>query len=154
MLKPGDIAPGFRLPDLTGGSHDLSTLVAAGPVLLAFFKVSCPTCQFTMPFLERASSAGRLNVWGISQDNTSATADFRNRYSLTFPTLLDSAAEGYPASNAYKLTHVPTLYLVEPDGRISWASSGFVKADLDELNRRFDAGMFQRGDSVPERKPG
>lgn len=154
MLKTGATAPDFALPDLDGTRHTLADLIGRGPALLAFFKASCPTCQFTMPFLERGANAGRLPVCGISQDNAGTTADFHKRYGLTFPTLLDSSAEGYVASNAYKLTHVPTMYLVEPDGRIGWASIGFVKAELDELNRRFDAGMFLPGEKLPERKPG
>jgi peroxiredoxin len=154
MLKSGDQAPEFTLSDIGGVRHAASELFVAGPVLLAFYKVSCPTCQFTMPFLERASAGGRMTVYGVSQDNATATADFLNRYGLTFPTLLDGSAEGYVASNAYKLTHVPTMYLVEQNGRISWVSTGFVRAELEQLDRRFSAGMFQPGDSVPERKPG
>jgi peroxiredoxin len=154
MLKTGDKAPEFTLPDLDGVRRTLPDLLARGPVLLAFYKVSCPTCQFTLPFLERASTDRRVSVYGVSQDNAGETVDFQNRYGLTFPTLLDGRAEGYSASNAYKLTHVPTLYLVEADGRISWASSGFVKGELEEINRRFDAGMFLPGEQVPERRPG
>jgi peroxiredoxin len=154
MLKTGDKAPDFTLPDLSGAPQTLTDLISRGPVLLAFYKVTCPTCQFTMPFLERASSSGQMAVYGVSQDNSSVTADFLSRYGLNFPTLLDASAQGYLASNAYRLTHVPTMYLVEQDGRISWASSGFVRAELEQLNRRFDAGLFRPGDSLPERKPG
>jgi peroxiredoxin len=154
MLKAGQPAPDFTLPDLEGRPHRLAELISRGPLLLAFYKVSCPTCQFTMPFLERASNSGRLAVRGVSQDNASATADFLKRYGLTLPTLLDPANEGYVASNAYKLTYVPTMYLVEPDGRIGWASSGFVRGELDEINRRFDARLFAPGEKLPERKPG
>jgi peroxiredoxin len=154
MLKAGQPAPDFTLPDLEGRPHRLAELISRGPVLLAFYKVSCPTCQFTMPFLERASNRGRLAVRGVSQDNAVATADFMRRYGLTFPALLDPAGDGYVASSAYKLTHVPTMYLVEPDGKITWASSGFVRGELDEINRRFDAGLFAPGEKLPERKPG
>jgi peroxiredoxin len=152
MLKPGDKAPEFTLPDMNGARRALADLISGGPALLAFYKVTCPTCQFTMPFLERAE--GRVAVYGISQDNASLTADFLSRYGLSFPTLLDASAEGYAASNAYKLTHVPTMYVVEHDRQISWASTGFVRAELEQLNQRFGRGLFQPGDSLPERKPG
>jgi hypothetical protein len=55
---------------------------------------------------------------------------------LSFPVLLDPASEDYPVSNAYGLTHVPSLVWVEPDGKISLAAVGFVKADLEEIARR------------------
>ena len=40
------------------------------------------------------------------------------------PTLLDKEDAGYPVSNAYGLTNVPSLFLVEPDGRISRSQIG------------------------------
>ena len=46
-------APQFDLPGLAGDRTSLPDLLVSGPVLLAFFKVTCPTCQLTFPFLER-----------------------------------------------------------------------------------------------------
>ena len=43
---------------------------------------------------------------------------FNQRFGVTFPTLLDLSNEDYPASNAYGITSVPSLFLVEPDGTI------------------------------------
>jgi Peroxiredoxin len=45
MLAPGRPAPDFRLPDLQGAETSLDQLLPHGPVLVVFFKVSCPTCQ-------------------------------------------------------------------------------------------------------------
>ena len=36
-LRPGDIAPDFTATDTEGNTHELSELVARGPVILAFF---------------------------------------------------------------------------------------------------------------------
>ncbi len=135
ILKTGTKAPDFTLTDLGGGRQSLSGLLASGPVLLAFFKVSCPTCQYTFPFLERLKN-GKVRLVGVSQDNQKNTEQFNRQFGVTFPVLLDPAAEDYPVSNAYGLTHVPSLVWVEPDGRISLTSVGFVKADLEEAARR------------------
>ena len=49
----GQTAPDFRLKALDGKDYLLSALLERGPVVAAFFKISCPVCQFTFPFLER-----------------------------------------------------------------------------------------------------
>src|SRR6266705_4019217 len=53
ILDAGSRAPDFRLPRLYGGVSALAELAAKGPVVLVFFKVTCPVCQMALPFLER-----------------------------------------------------------------------------------------------------
>ena len=156
MLEAGAAAPAFELEDLNGGTRTLRDIAAGKPVLLAFFKVSCPTCQFTFPFLERMYRAGKgsVGVYAISQDDAASTSEFNQEFGISMPTLLDRAERGYPASNAYGLTHVPSLFLVEPDGRISWTSNGFHKQELEELGRRTGVAPFKPSDYVPEWKSG
>jgi hypothetical protein len=69
------------------------------------------------------------------------------------PTIFD-AAPRYPISNAYRITNVPTLYLIEPDGRISMALSGFSKAHFEALGSRFGTAVFRTGEQVPALRPG
>ena len=52
-IVAGNIAPGFSLKTIDGKVYSLGTLMERGPVVAAFFKISCPVCQFTFPFLER-----------------------------------------------------------------------------------------------------
>ncbi len=52
-IVAGNIAPGFSLKALDNKQYSLNTLLERGPVVAAFFKISCPVCQFTFPFLER-----------------------------------------------------------------------------------------------------
>ena len=136
-LTAGQRAPDFRLRDLAGGDKILGELLKSGPVFLAFFKVSCPTCQFTLPFLDRIYQGvdGRAQMFLVSQDDTEATREFRREFGITVPTLLDSARHGYPASNAYGLAHVPSMFLVEQDGTISWSLVGFHRKDLEALGQ-------------------
>ena len=60
MLSVGGKAPDFVLPTLSGIEVSLGEMTRSGPVLLAFFKISCPTCQYTFPFLERLAAAPQL----------------------------------------------------------------------------------------------
>src|ERR1035438_987436 len=107
LLESGSPAPGFRLSSLEGGDATLSEWTARGRVLLVFFKVSCPVCQLSMPFLERMHGSGRLAICGISQNDGADTREFNQYFGVTFGTLLDSEDEGFPASNAYGIASVP-----------------------------------------------
>ena len=167
-LGAGAPAPAFTLKDVDGKSYTLAEALQQGPVLLAFFKVSCPVCQFTFPFLERLHQGvkGKSNVrlWGISQDDARDTRDYAREYGGSFPLLLDE--NGYPVSNAYGLTNVPTLFLVKPaaagkpEGTIQVASVGFDKKDIEAAAAEFGRltgqplGVFQPADQVPDFKPG
>lgn len=158
MLETGSSAPAFTLKTLDGGTQSLEQILARGPVLLAFFKVSCPVCQYTFPFLDRIHSGGgpkaAVQIVGISQDKPAATRDFVQEFGVTFPVLLDEAGEDYPASNAFGIHTVPSLFLVETDRHISAAGNGFSKKDLEQLGYRVGVTPFQPGERVPEFKPG
>jgi len=56
-LGTGAKAPDFELKTLDGKRGSLGEELSRGPVVLAFFKASCPTCQYAFPFLERLHRA-------------------------------------------------------------------------------------------------
>ena len=145
-LAPGARAPEFRLPVLDGGDATLASLTANGPALIAFFKVSCPTCQLTFPFLERLT-AGSLSVYGISQNDPEDTRDFNRESAITFPVLLDNEDNNFAASDAYGISTVPTILIVEPGGKISYTAEGWSKKEMEKLGQQ--AGV--PGD--PPRRP-
>lgn len=161
-LEAGNAAPRFSLKDLDGKTHSLDSLLEHGPVVLAFFKISCPVCQFTLPFLQRISEriAGkRITVIGVSQDDLRSTKDFNQEYGLKFPTLIDDP--GYPASNAYGLTNVPTIFLIAPDGAVKVSCMGFDRAALETIagelaqHQKVSASpLFRPDEIVPDYKPG
>jgi peroxiredoxin len=152
-LQPGQAAPEFTLDSVSGGKTSLAEILAAGPALFAFYKVTCPTCQLTLPFLDRLQG-GSLKLFAISQDDARAVREFNAAFDTSLPTLLDKAADGYPVSNAFGITHVPSLFLVEPDRSISWSWVGFHKRQLEALARRAGRPIFHPGEQVPESKSG
>ena len=153
MLSVGAIAPSFTLEDLDRKRHSLKSILESGPVLLALYKISCPVCQLTMPFLDRISS-GSLAIIGVSQDDERATRRFLKTYGIAMPTLLDREEDGYAVSNAFGITHVPTLFLVETDGTISHVVNGFNKREIEFIARRAGVEPFHADENVPEWKAG
>src|SRR5579872_5729324 len=99
-LATGKRAPDFELKTLDGNQFSLADSLAAGPVVLAFFKVSCPTCQYAFPFLERLYKAygnKGITLVGVSQNDSKDTAAFAKQFGVTFPILLDDTNR-YPVS--------------------------------------------------------
>jgi peroxiredoxin len=154
LLDAGSPIPDLRLKLLGGGQASLREIAARGPALLAFFKISCPVCQLTFPFLERLHATGTLAIHGISQNDARDTRDFNEDFGITFPTLLDDEDSGFPASNAFGISSVPTLFLVEPGGAISHVIEGWRKKEMEFLAAKAGAAVFRQGDNVPEWKAG
>jgi len=154
MPQAGARAPEFRLKRLDGGDVALEDLLQDGPALLAFFKISCPVCQMTLPFLDRIHSGGRLRVYGISQNDAEDTHAFVREYGVHFPMLLDEENDRFPASNAYGISHVPTSFLVEPDGMVGRVIEGWIRSEILWLGARGGVDPIGSSDQVPEWKAG
>jgi peroxiredoxin len=154
LLQAGARAPEFRLPLLDGGDISLRELLTRGPALLAFFKITCPVCQMTFPFLERLHTAGTLAIYGISQNDPEDTREFNREFGVTFPTLLDAEDSGFPVSNNYGIASVPTLFLIDPAGTVTFAGEGWNKKEIAWLAGHNGVSIFRQGDNVPEWKAG
>ena len=153
-LTAGNKAPDISLATIDGKKFSLQEALGRGPVLAIFFKVSCPTCQYALPFFERiykAHGREKITIVGISQDNQRNTESFLKEFGVTFPTLLEDPSQ-YAVSNAYGLTNVPTWFLIGQDGEIEISSVGWIKKDVEDLNRRL--AEFQKTAPVPLFKPG
>lgn len=137
-LETGTTAPDFTLPTMDGKQFSLREALARGPVVAAFFKISCPTCQYAFPFLQRLYEGPgntHITIVGISQNEQKDTAAFMKQYRLTFPVLLDNTST-YEVSNAYGLTNVPTIFWIAQDGEIEVSSVGWVRKDIENFNQR------------------
>ena len=158
-LSAGKAAPEITLQKMDGGKFNLREALSRGPVLVVFFKISCPVCQFALPYVERLyqSYKGKnVSIVGVSQNNKNDTAKFMQEYKLTLPVLLDDTST-YPVSNAYGLTNVPTLFWIAPDGEIEISSVGWMRKDMEEINQRMaeaavvsKSPLFQPGEQVAD----
>jgi peroxiredoxin len=163
-LNPGTDAPDITLTTANDKTFVLSEALNRGPVVLAFFKVSCPVCQFAFPYLERIYQAHKtepVTFVGISQDDLKSTESFMKQFGITFPVLLDDPKR-YRASKDYGLTNVPTIFLISPDGKVEVSSVGWSRADIEDLNSRLAMkspdqnliSIFKPGEQVAEFKAG
>jgi peroxiredoxin Q/BCP len=94
MLKRGDTAPDFALPDQDGISVRLSDLLTQGPVLLYFYPADfTPGCTKEACDIrdmhEDISDVG-IRVIGISPQDENSHTRFRQKHRLPFTLLADT----------------------------------------------------------------
>lgn len=157
-VGPGQRAPSFRLPSLGG----VAVAVPGGSplTLLVFYKASCPTCEWALPFVQALHErADGLAVVGVASDAEDEARAFAEKLGLTFPVGVES--EPWDVSAAYALTTVPTLFLVGESGKVLLTSPGFSRDDFLEVARRAaersggaPADPFPEGAEIPAFRPG
>lgn len=159
-LVPGTQAPEITLKTTGGGTYNLSKNLQTGSLaVVAFFKTSCPVCQFTFPYLERLHrSYPQQPICGVSQDDLDSTVSFARAYGCSFPVLLD---DDLSLTVKFGLTNVPSIFLVDRSGQVLISSVGFVKEDLEQINQSLSEtsgkplrALFSEADDVPALRPG
>jgi len=161
-LTAGTNAPEINLSNTKGTKFSLEQALKRGPVVAAFFKISCPVCQFALPYVERmykAYAGSPVTIVGVSQDDKNDTGDFAREYGITFPLLLDPEGS-YPASNAYDITNVPSIFLIA-DGEVRLSIVGWDKRDMEKLSAEVARAsgvpvqsLFRKGEDIPASKAG
>ncbi|HXZ79581.1 MAG TPA: TlpA disulfide reductase family protein [Terriglobales bacterium] len=162
-LAAGMTAPEIHLPTLEGKKFSLHAALKKGPVIVVFFKISCPVCQFALPYIERiyrALKGKNATVIGVSQNTKQDTAAFIEEYGITFPIVLDER-QHYPVSNAYGITNVPTAFYITPGGEIEISSVGWSRPDLEDMARKLaddlsthKINVIRAGEDVPDFRTG
>lgn len=151
------------LTDLSGRPTGTADARRKGMFVLVFFKTTCPTCQLTLPYLQKLADAykesGKFSVLGVSQDDEEKTRAFADASGIKFPLFLDR--ELYH-SMVYGLTNVPTLYFADGSGMVQKKIVGWDRAAINEISERVAAfagvetpvKIVEDDDPAPAYKPG
>jgi thioredoxin-dependent peroxiredoxin len=93
MIKAGERAPEFTLPDETGRDRSLTELLSAGAIVLYFypadFTPGCTRQACVLRDLHTEIESAGLRVVGISPQSPNSHARFRAKYQLPFVLLSD-----------------------------------------------------------------
>jgi peroxiredoxin len=95
-LRAGDHAPDFRLPDARGGHVRLKDLLAAGPVVLSFYRGGWrPYCNLELRALQQAlpeiTRLGAMLV-AVSPQTPDESLSTAEKNALAFPVLSDAGS--------------------------------------------------------------
>ena len=127
ILKIGDDAPTFTLPDSQGNQVNLSNYTGKWLVLYFYPKDDTPGCtteachfRDDFKFLESLGA----KVVGVSIDDSFSHKKFAEKYNLPFPLLSDSSGEvasRYGALNNFLVIKLAKryTYLINPQGKIA-----------------------------------
>jgi peroxiredoxin Q/BCP len=130
MLKVGDQAPGFTLPDDSGGSVTLDSFRGSTLVLFFFPKADTPGCTSEAnQFRDAKKDLEKLGakILGVSKDEVEQLRRFRDKYKLNFTLAGDTShamlgAYGvWQEKNLYgqkSMGIVRTTFIIDPEGKI------------------------------------
>jgi len=132
MLKAGDVAPDFSLTDLEGNSYTLSENLSGKVHLLVFWSIFCEPCKAEMPLIQRLYEEYKdkgLVVVAIAMDGAPMAKSIQglaNQQGYTFRVFIDQLAadESFVAADPFGVAGTPTLYLVNSQGKITFAEVG------------------------------
>lgn len=131
----GDAVVDFTFKGVDGKTYSTAEARKNGLLMLVFYKVTCPVCQFNNPYMEkfRAYEGKGFQIWGVSQDDAQKTPEYARTYgNVTFPQVLD---EDLKATVAYDLVSVPTLYLLDSGDTILWQTAGWNRNELNKVSQ-------------------
>ncbi len=138
-LQAGDPAPDFTLPDADGRPVSLASFRGQRVIVYFYPAALTPGCtKQACDFRDNLADLGKLGiaVLGISPDQPSKLAKFRDKEGLTFPLLSDpdhAVLEAYGAYGEKMLYGKATVgvirstFVIDAEGRIENALYG-VKA--------------------------
>ncbi len=137
LLPVGSKAPAFTLKTPAGQTVSLSDSLGKA-TLLEFFATWCPHCDAEAPNLKKTLAAlPRSKYAWISINADGETAPsvyaYHRYFGLKDPALVDPSSQpgswtqqGAPGkvTTAYQVQAFPTFYILDPNGKITWASDG------------------------------
>jgi peroxiredoxin len=161
MLQPGDQAPPFSILKPRERTSRYAAGVGGKPSLVVFIETDCPTCRLTIPYINKLAAVideSSANVLAVSQDDELSTKNLICEMSMTFPVVID---HDLGISRLFDPQTVPTIFLLDSQGRITQVEAGFDKAAINSVAAKLagDAGLDPvvialEYDGAPQFKPG
>ncbi|MFT5657465.1 MAG: thiol-disulfide isomerase/thioredoxin [Gammaproteobacteria bacterium] len=150
MPGVSDIAPDFKLQDLSGNTVRLSDLAGRG-VVLNFWATWCPPCRREMPLLndlQKTYETRGLSIIGVNLDESpQLVKSFAKSFDLSYPIWVDAT----PTMSAFDSTReifsrfggvgLPTTLFIDKAGLIQKIyvgelSRGFLQSQATDLLAR------------------
>ena len=126
-------APDFSLKDIQGNTFNLSSQ-RGNPVVIFFGTTWCPNCRSEIPLYktlyDKYTPRGLKFIYIDLGESTERVTRFANQSS--FPGLILLDLDGRVASD-YDIVGVPTLFLVDKEGKIITESHQISDLPLDDL---------------------
>jgi len=142
LLAPGTTAPSFIVPDIQDRPVDLDQYLGKSPLVISFWSIYCDSCVDEMLALQKLEDKYQgqgLVILAVNEDIRVPLERIRRfverlekfRGKITYPLLFDEGSEIF---NAFKASTLPTLVLIDRNGKIAGYSRGFdPEGEIDLL---------------------
>jgi thiol-disulfide isomerase/thioredoxin len=153
--RPPLLAPGTPAPDFTAYTQDKSPVRLSDfkgkVVLVDFWSTWCGPCKITMPHLEKLHQKlgpQGLVILGVCVWDTQAKFDgwlkspeVKTSYTKVFDR--DGRTPNNIASKLYRVSGIPTFYLVDREGKILYSGVGAGPSTEAGLDRALEKAGFK-----------
>ncbi len=140
------VAPAFSASTLDGRTVSLSDFRGQKNVVVSFWASWCGPCRMEMPGLVKfyqthhnATSDFEILAVSIDEDPKDAQ-DFAEAQKLNLPVLLDPKST---VADAYQVDGIPTMFVIDKQGKITYGHSGFDMGMEYQLMR--ELGIKEKG---------
>ena len=145
ILKPGDPAPKFVLPELGGDRVFLSDMCGEKlrqpwkntikyPVVISFFSSTCEPCKIEIPLLQEIAKdypdSVKFFLIAVGEPEEKVKA-FVEEQGYTLPVLVDQFM--MVSKNYGDARKVPKLALIDKEGVIRLFCEGYSEENMEEL---------------------
>lgn len=140
VVKTGDKAPDFSIQMEDGTVKNLSDL-AGKVVWINFFATWCPPCRKELPHLEKEvykkfKSNKDFEVLVIGREHDWATVNkFKADNNFELPFYPDATRKIF---SKYAQQNIPRNFLIDKDGNIVVASTGFNEKEFNEIIQKVE----------------
>jgi peroxiredoxin len=143
-LQPGDRAPDFSAPGISGGSVSLAAYKGK-VVYLDFWASWCGPCAQSLPALDQLRKEFKpedFQVVAVNVDRQPSLAKaFLKKRPVGYPSALDPAG-GLPAK--FGVDSMPTSFLIDRSGVVRHVQRGFRPSDVEPLREKIQKLVADR----------
>jgi len=137
LITVGDAAPDWTLKDADGVSHTLSEKKGK-IVVMDFWATWCGPCKAAMPAVQRLHKklgSDKVEIFGVNTFERGDAPAYMKKSGFTYACLL----KGDTVAQEYKVSGIPTFYVIGTDGKVLWNAVGFGaehEKEIEEVIRK------------------
>ncbi len=134
-IEPGDDYQSIALPNLQGKYVLTSAIFKGNWVILDFFATDCEPCKKELPEIEAMiKELGDVKVDGYiiatDHEGNQIVKPFFDNYKTQMTVLVDRYQK---TAERYDVEKIPTLVLINPQGKIAFVQEGYSETLVSEL---------------------
>lgn len=130
----GEQAPAFRVLGLDGEAFNLSDF-RGQVVVVDFWATWCGPCRSAIPHLVELDARDGVTVIGLTDELAAKVKPFVEKNGVSYRVGIDKGAS---AKGRYKVRSLPTVFVVDPNGRVSAVVVGAGGTAAERLRSAVD----------------